>query len=100
MIRKVNVVKNDSETVIEVSGRVDATTAPELDTEVNKNIEGVKKLIFDFKDMEYISSAGLRVILSAQKKMNEQGEMLVKNVSDDVKEVFEITGFLDFLKFA
>ncbi|MCF0231033.1 MAG: STAS domain-containing protein, partial [Enterococcus sp.] len=61
---KVNVVKNDSETVIEVSGRVDATTAPELDTEVNKNIEGVKKLIFDFKDMEYISSAGLRVILS------------------------------------
>ena len=95
----VSIDKNGNETVIKVSGRVDATTAPELDNKVNECIEGVSKLIFDFKDMEYISSAGLRVILSAQKKMNTQGDMIVKNVSDDVMEVFEITGFLDFLKF-
>ena len=95
----VSIDKNGNETVIKVSGRVDATTAPELDNKVNECIDGVSKLIFDFKDMEYISSAGLRVILSAQKKMNTQGDMIVKNVSDDVMEVFEITGFLDFLKF-
>ena len=96
---EVKIDKNGSETTIQVKGRVDATTAPELDNKVNENIEGISKLIFDFKDMEYISSAGLRVILSAQKKMNTQGDMVVKNVSEDVMEVFEITGFLDFLKF-
>ena len=96
---EVNIEKNGNETIIKVSGRVDATTAPELDNKVNECIEGVSKLVFDFKDMEYISSAGLRVILSAQKKMNTQGDRIVKNVSDDVMEVFEITGFLDFLKF-
>ena len=96
---KIDVEKNGNETIIKVSGRVDATTAPELDNKVNECIDGVSKLIFDFKDMEYISSAGLRVILSAQKKMNTQGEMVVRNASEDVMDVFEITGFLDFLKF-
>jgi anti-sigma B factor antagonist len=82
---------------IELTGRLDTTTAPDLEKEVKGNIEGVESLVFDFNDLEYISSAGLRVLLSAQKIMNKQGEMVVKNVSDDLKEIFEITGFSDIL---
>ena len=78
---------------IELTGRLDTTTAPDLEKEVKGNIEGVESLVFDFNALEYISSAGLRVLLSAQKIMNKQGEMVVKNVSDDLKEIFEITGF-------
>ncbi len=82
---------------IELTGRLDTTTAPDLEKEVKGNIEGVESLVFDFNALEYISSAGLRVLLSAQKIMNKQGEMVVKNVSDDLKEIFEITGFSDIL---
>ena len=82
---------------IELTGRLDTTTAPDLEKGVKGNIEGVESLVFDFNALEYISSAGLRVLLSAQKIMNKQGEMVVKNVSDDLKEIFEITGFSDIL---
>ena len=82
---------------IELTGRLDTTTAPDLEKEVKGNIEGVESLVFEFNALEYISSAGLRVLLSAQKIMNKQGEMVVKNVSDDLKEIFEITGFSDIL---
>lgn len=82
---------------IELTGRLDTTTAPDLEKEVKGNIEGVESLVFDFNALEYISSAGLRVLLSAQKIMNKQGEMVVKNVSDDLKEIFEVTGFSDIL---
>lgn len=78
-------------------GRLDTTTAPDLEKEIKECIEGVEKLVFDFSSLEYISSAGLRVLLSAQKIMNKQGEMIVKNASDDVKEIFEVTGFSDIL---
>ena len=80
-----------------LSGRLDTTTAPDLEKEVKENIEGVEKLDFDFKDLLYISSAGLRVLLSAQKTMNKQGEMIVKNCSNEILDIFEVTGFSDIL---
>ena len=80
-----------------LSGRLDTTTAPDLEKEVKENIESVEKLDFDFSDLAYISSAGLRVLLSAQKIMNKQGEMVVKNCSEEIKEIFEVTGFSDIL---
>lgn len=82
---------------IVLTGRLDTTTAPDLEKEVKENLEGVEKLTFDFASLEYISSAGLRVLLSAQKIMNKQGTMVVKNTSDEVKEIFDVTGFSDIL---
>lgn len=80
-----------------LTGRLDTITAPEFEKAVNENIDGVENLTLDFKDLEYISSAGLRVLLSAQKIMNKQGSMVVKDASEDVKEIFEVTGFADIL---
>ena len=80
-----------------VSGRLDTTTAPALEVELKQSIGGVKELIFDFSGVEYISSAGLRVLLAAQKVMNRQGSMKLTGVSAEVMEVFEITGFSDIL---
>lgn len=82
---------------ISVSGRVDTVTAPELESFITENTNGVTELILDLKDMSYTSSAGLRVILKAQKMMNAQGSMKVVNVQSDVMEVFEMTGFSDIL---
>ena len=84
-------------TTIEITGRLDTTTAPALDKTINEDVGDVKNLVFDFKGLEYISSAGLRVLLSAQKKWQKIGSMKVINVCDDVMEVFEITGFADIL---
>lgn len=86
-----------SELTLTVAGRLDTSTAPLLETELKRSIDNVTKLTFDFSDLEYISSAGLRVLLSAQKVMNKQGEMIVKNVNDTILEVFEITGFVELL---
>lgn len=83
--------------MIALTGRLDTTTAPELEKEVKERIDGVEKLSFDFADLEYISSAGLRVLLSAQKIMNKQGSMVIRNVSENIKEIFEVTGFSDIL---
>ena len=89
--------KENGKLTICVSGRVDTSTAPELESCIEKNIDGVTELIIDIKDMSYTSSAGLRVFLKAQKLMNKQGSMTVKNVQSDVMEIFEITGFSDIL---
>lgn len=89
--------KNDSDFLVKVSGRLDTTTAPELERELEDGLQGVTKLTIDFTDLEYISSAGLRVLLRAQRMMNNQGEMVVKGVNDIVKEIFEVTGFTDIL---
>ena len=89
--------KKGTELVIAIEGRVDTTTAPQLETEIKESIDGITKLVFDFGKVEYISSAGLRVLLSAQKIMNKQGEMVVTNCSDDILEIFEVTGFTDIL---
>ena len=93
----INQEKNGSILTIGLEGRLDTTTSPQLEEFVNSNIAGVTELYFDMAKLEYISSAGLRVLLSAQKKMNTQGNMVVKNVSEEVVEVFEVTGFSDIL---
>ena len=82
---------------LEVIGRLDTTTAPLLETEIKDSLEGITDLTLDFAKLEYVSSAGLRVLLAAQKIMNKQGKMVIKNVCDDINEVFEITGFSDIL---
>ncbi|MCR5797966.1 MAG: STAS domain-containing protein [Eubacterium sp.] len=96
---KVDKIKDGSKLTLAVSERLDTSTAPELETIILDSIEGITDLVIDFKDLVYISSAGLRVLLSTQKKMNKQGKMVIKNVDDDVMEVFEITGFTDILTF-
>ncbi|MBR3309247.1 MAG: STAS domain-containing protein [Lachnospiraceae bacterium] len=82
---------------LKVEGRLDTTTAPELEEVIVAGIEGVKELVFDFAALDYISSAGLRVLLSAQKIMNKQGDMKVIGVNDTIMEIFEVTGFSDIL---
>lgn len=88
---------NGSELTLSLTGRLDTTTAPELEAVIKENITGVTNLVMDFAGLEYLSSAGLRVILSAQKAMNKQGEMVIRNVNETINEVFEITGFIDIL---
>ena len=87
----------DSRLEMTLSGRLDTTTAPQLEASIDSNLNGIKELMLDFKNLEYVSSAGLRVILSAQKVMNRQGSMEVCNVNSTIMEVFEITGFVDIL---
>ena len=89
-------LNNDALTLI-VSGRLDTQTAPELEKELDSVLTDIKELTFDFANLEYVSSAGLRVILKAQKAMNAQGSMKLTGVNDSIMEVFDITGFLDIL---
>ena len=89
--------RNGKEIVIEVTGRLDTGSAPMLDQAINENVQDVEMLILDLNGLEYISSAGLRVLLNAQKKMNQLGAMKVKNVGEEVMSVFEMTGFADIL---
>ena len=89
-------INNDAVTLI-VSGRLDTQTAPELENELDSILSSLKELIFDMTNLEYVSSAGLRVILKAQKAMNAQGSMKLTGVNDSIMEVFDITGFLDIL---
>ncbi|MBQ9930793.1 MAG: STAS domain-containing protein [Firmicutes bacterium] len=87
---------NGAELVLTLEGRLDTTTAPELETEI-KDLSGVESLTLDMKSLDYLSSAGLRVLLAAQKTMNKQGKMVLRNVNETIMEVFEITGFVDIL---
>lgn len=82
---------------LKLRGRLDTATAPELESELKGCLDGVQSLTLDLEELEYISSAGLRVLLSAQKTMNKQGAMVVRNVRQIVMEIFDITGFSDFL---
>ena len=93
----IEIKRNEETTTIELGGRLDTTTAPALDKTINEDITNTKNLILDIKGLEYISSAGLRVLLSAQKKMQKIGSMKVTNVCEAVMEVFEMTGFADIL---
>lgn len=88
---------NGTELTMAVAGRLDTSTAPELESELKSSIDGLTKLVFDFAELEYVSSAGLRVLLSAQKTMNRQGTMILRNVPEPVMEVFEVTSFTDIL---
>ena len=96
MLSIVKKAENNGLTVT-LEGRLDTTTAPQLETELMGSLEGVTSLVLDFKKLEYISSAGLRVLLAAQKVMMKQGEMKVIHVNEVVMEVFEVTGFTDTL---
>ena len=80
-----------------LEGRLDTTTAPELEAELNASLDGITDLVLDMKDLVYLSSAGLRVVLAAQKRMNKQGQMVVRHVNETIMEVFEVTGFVDIL---
>lgn len=86
---------NEKELTMNLEGRLDTVTSPELEAELS--LDGVEKLVFNFEKLDYISSAGLRLLLMAQKTMNKQGEMVITNVNETIMEVFEITGFCDIL---
>ncbi len=90
-------IANGTELTIKLAGRLDTTTAPELEAALKESYDGVENLVLDFEALEYLSSAGLRVLLGAQKTMNKQGEMVVRNVNETIYEIFEITGFADVL---
>ena len=94
-----NIEKKLEGTVLTIAleGRLDTTTSPDLEETLASSLDGVTALVFDFTKLDYLSSAGLRVLLSAQKRMNRQGSMKLVHVNDAVKEVFDITGFADFL---
>ena len=93
----IEIKKNPEQTIIEIVGRLDTITAPALDKTIQEDIGDTQNLVLDLKGVEYISSAGLRVLLSAQKKMQKVGSMKVKNVCAEVMEVLEMTGFADIL---
>ena len=93
----IEIKKNVENTIVEIVGRLDTTTAPSLEKTLHEDMGDAKNLIFDFKGLEYISSAGLRVLLSEQKRMQKIGSMKVINVCEEVMDVFEITGFADIL---
>lgn len=94
---EINKVANGDEFSVALVGRLDTTTAPQLEAELKTCLDGVKKLVFDFEKLDYISSAGLRVVLSAQKTMTKQGELILKNVNETVMEILDVTGFRDIL---
>ena len=87
----------DQSLIVKLEGRLDTTTGPELEEELKTSLDGINDLTFDFEKLEYISSAGLRVLLATQKVMNEQGSMRVIHVSESIMEVFDMTGFSDIL---
>lgn len=93
----INIEKDDSRVVMKIEGRIDTVTAPELEKAINNEGEALQFLVLDFKAVNYISSAGLRVLLTAQKKMNTQGSMELINVSEEVMDILEMTGFTDVL---
>ena len=94
-----NIEKKTSGSTLNIAleGRLDTTTAPQLDAELKSSLSGITELNMDFEKLEYLSSAGLRVLLSAQKVMNHQGEMTISYVNETIMEVFEVTGFIDIL---
>ncbi len=93
----INKTVTGQKAVLALAGRLDTTTAPEVEAAVKAVLNGLTELVFDFANLEYISSAGLRVLLSAQKAMNAQGQMTVRNVNDVVMEILEVTGFSEIL---
>ena len=93
----INIEKDNGKVIFKLAGRLDTTTAPELEKAINGEGEALKSLILDFQGVDYISSAGLRVLLTAQKKMNSQGYMELVNVNETVMDIFEMTGFADIL---
>ena len=94
---EIKTTRNDSELTVALSGRLDTLTSPDLEEMLDEELEGMERLIFDLAELEYISSAGLRVLLGAYKMMEEYNGMLIRNVTEPVMDVFEVTGFSDVL---
>lgn len=94
---KIQKDRKDQELTVTLNGRLDTTTAPMLEQELQQSWKDISCLILDLKELDYISSAGLRVILTAQKQMLKQGSMKLRNLSENVREVFEMTGFADIM---
>ena len=94
----IEIKRNEKEITIELVGRLDTITAPALEKSIGENIDGINSLVLDFEGLDYISSAGLRVLLGAQKKIRKTGTMKLINVCDEVMEVLEMTGFADILE--
>lgn len=94
----INIEKDNGRVILKIEGRLDTTSAPELEKAINNEGDSLKNLVLDFNCVDYISSAGLRVLLTAQKKMNVQGHMELINVSEAVMDIFEMTGFADILE--
>lgn len=94
---KIETVKDGKTMTVKLEGRLDTTTAPSLEAEFRKQIDGVEDLTLDFSKLEYLSSAGLRVLLAAQKVMNRQGSMVIRGVNETIQDIFEVTGFSDIL---
>lgn len=90
--------ENGTELTMKISGRLDTLTAPQLEKEVTEGLNGVTDLVMDFSDLEYISSAGLRVLLLTSKLMKGKGTFVLKNLREEIKEIFEVTGFIDIMK--
>lgn len=90
-------IKNGDTVTMEIMGRLDTSTSPQLEAELKSNLSGTTCMIWDFSGLEYLSSSGLRIILVAQKSMNQQGEFIIRNVNETIMEIFEITGFVDIL---
>ncbi len=93
----INKQANGDSLTIALDGRLDTTTSPQLEAEITNSLSGVKNLAIDMEKLVYVSSAGLRVLLKAQKIMNKQGSMVIRNVCDEIKEIFEVTGFDELL---
>ena len=93
----INKTTDGEKLTVRLAGRLDTTTAPQLDAELKSSLDGVKELDFDFAELLYLSSAGLRVLLTCQKRMNRQGRMVIRNVNAVIMDVFEVTGFTDIL---
>jgi anti-sigma B factor antagonist len=93
----INKTTDGTTLTISLEGRLDTTTAPQLEAELQQSIGDSQKLVLDFEKLEYLSSAGLRILLSAQKVMNKQGEMVIRHANETIMEIFEVTGFVDIL---
>ncbi|MBM6680448.1 STAS domain-containing protein [Pseudoflavonifractor capillosus] len=93
----ITTTRNGSALTLQLEGRLDTTTSPQLEAELSASLDGVTQLTLDLQQLAYLSSAGLRVILGAQKRMNKQGQMVVRHVNETIMEVFEVTGFVDIL---
>ena len=93
----IKTAKDAEKLTVALEGRLDTVTAPQLEGELRTDLDGVTELILDLKDLDYISSAGLRVLLSTQKTMNRQGSMTIRNVKPEIMEIFDVTGFVDIL---
>lgn len=93
----INKTKKDTKLAVEITGRLDTVTVNDAESALKNDLDGITELTLDFKGLDYISSAGLRLLLSLQKVMNKQGSMTIKNANDTVMEIFEVTGFADIL---